>query len=369
MPLMFDAHLDLAWNALSWGRDLTMELSELNGLDAAFDDHSSRGRATVSLPEMHQAGVAACLGTLMARSKRHRPPQGFKRTDVDYPDVSMAYGAAQGQLAYYRYLESKNHIRLIASSRQLHQHWHAWNDDGADQQPIGVIIAMEGADSIVEPNQAEAWFHDGLRSVNLVHYGRNQYAVGTGDDGPLTAAGVRLLAEFQRLGMILDATHLSDTSFFQALEHFGGATIASHNNCREIVPGQRQFSDEQIRLLVRRHAVIGIACDAWMLHPGWTPGETARSAVGIQAAVDQIDHICQLAGNHLHVAIGSDLDGGFGSEQTPMELDSIADLQKLSAILHQRGYSAAAVAAIFHGNWLRFFAENLPADEPASPVD
>ena len=122
----------------------------------------------------------------------------------------------------------------------------------------------------------------GLRSVNLAHYGKSHYAVGTGDDGPLTADGVDLLKAFEKLGMILDATHLSDTSFSQALDLFGGPVLASHNNCRALVPHQRQFSDEQIKQLIDRGAVIGAALDAWMLAPGWIGARPrARSSVSM----------------------------------------------------------------------------------------
>ena len=219
---------------------------------------------------------------------------------------------------------------------------------------------MEGADPIVDVGHAAAWWDLGLRSVNLAHYGKSRYAVGTGGDGPLTPDGVRLLKEFERLGMILDATHLSDTSFFQALDVFGGPVLASHNNCRALVPDGRQFSDEQIRLLIDRGAVIGAALDAWMLYPGWIRGQTTRDVVALDAVADHIDRVCQLAGNARHAAIGSDLDGGFGTEQAPTGLDRISDLQKLDAILSARGYPPDDIDAIFHGNWLRFFREHLP---------
>jgi membrane dipeptidase len=165
---------------------------------------------------------------------------------------------------------------------------------------------------------------------------------------------------FEKLGMILDATHLADKSFSQALDLFGGPVLASHNNCRALVPHQRQFSDEQIRRLIDRGAVIGTALDAWMLAPGWVKGETSRAVVGLEAVADHIDHICQLAGNARHAAIGSDLDGGFGTEQTPSGLDRISDLQKLDAMLASRGYSSVAIDDVFHGNWLRFFRQHLP---------
>jgi membrane dipeptidase len=220
---------------------------------------------------------------------------------------------------------------------------------------------MEGADPIVEPSQAVEWWNLGLRSVNLAHYGESRYAVGTGDDGPLTPEGVQLLKEFEQLGMILDATHLSDTSFFQALDVFGGPVLASHNNFRTLVAGGRQFSDEQVRLLIQRDAVIGAALDAWMLAPGWIKGQTTREVVRLDAVADHLDHLCQLAGDGRHAAIGSDLDGGFGTEQTPVGMDRITDLQSLAEILARRGYTDVEIDDIFHGNWLRFFSKHLPA--------
>ena len=248
---------------------------------------------------------------------------------------------------------------MIRTVGDLDAHWRNWSAD-PDTTPIGYILAMEGADPIVDIDHAAIWWELGLRSVNLAHYGKSRYAVGTGGDGPLTPDGILLLEEFERLGMILDATHLSDTSFFQALDVFSGPVLASHNNCRELVPDGRQFSDEQIRLLIDRGAVIGAALDAWMLVPGWIRGQTTRDVVALDAVADHIDRVCQLAGNARHAAIGSDLDGGFGTEQVPLGLDRISELQKLDAILSDRGYPPGDIDAIFHGNWLRFFREHLP---------
>lgn len=359
--MIIDAHLDLSWNALSWGRDILLELDEMNRRDARMQDHAARGKATVSLPEMKRANIPLCLGTFLARANPNPPARGYHRLDLDYPMQDAAYGIARGQLAYYRLLEKKGWIRRIEFKEDLDAHWSAVAAQGVAANPLGMILAMEGADSIVEPEQAEDWFNEGLRSVNIVHYGRNRYATGTGANGPLTDDGVKLVKEFDRLGMIIDATHLSDISFFQTLDLFGGAVLASHNNCRSLVPADRQFSDEQIRLLVERGAVIGAALDAWMLSPNWKIGVTNREVVSTDAVADHIDHICQLAGSCRHSAIGSDLDGGFGTEQTPTGLDSIADLHKLDAILTKRGYSSADIDAIFFGNWLRFFREHLPS--------
>lgn len=361
MRLIVDTHLDLAWNALGWDRDLTRPLAEINQREAGMAG-PVRGAATTSLPELRRAGVAVCLATVMARVKPEvRPPEGQKRTSIDHPNHAIAYAVAQGQLAYYRLLEQQGQLRFLRTSDELDAHWLQWQerpDDRADL-PVGIILAMEGADPIVAPGQAEAWFGDGLRSVSLAHYGHGRYAMGTGGSGPVTAEGVELLREFERLGVVLDVTHLAEPGFSQALDLFAGPVMASHNNCRALVPGDRQFSDDQVRRLIEREAVIGVALDAWMLHPGWEIGRTSPDVVGLDAVADHVDHICQLAGNCRHVGIGSDLDGGYGTEQTPRDLKTIADLQKLADLLAARGYADDDVDAVFHGNWLGFFRRHL----------
>jgi membrane dipeptidase len=246
--------------------------------------------------------------------------------------------------------ELDGHLHRIGAALREHQNEFA----------IGYILAMEGADAIVDPSHAPTWFNLGLRVASLVHYGHNQYAHGTGESGRLTNAGVQLLGEFEKLGIILDATHLSDDGFFHALDIFGGPVLASHQNCRALVPGSRQFTDEQLQQLIARGAVIGCAFDNWMLVPDWKTGTTPRESATLDRVADHIDHICQLAGSHRHAAIGTDLDGGFGSEQSPIDIETIADVQKLADVLGARGYNDAAINDIFHGTWLRFFRAHLP---------
>ncbi len=159
--------------------------------------------------------------------------------------------------------------------------------------------------------------------------------------------------------MILDVTHLSDQCFFEALDIYGGPILASHHNCRALVPNPRQLTDEQIKRIVARRGVIGSALDTWMMVPGWVRGETTPDKAGavLEKMIDHIDHVCQIAGNAKHAAIGTDLDGGFGREQSPGDLDTIADLQKVPELLHRRGYNNDAIRDIMYGNWVRFFQE------------
>jgi membrane dipeptidase len=362
MRPIFDAHLDLAWNALQWNRDLTQSLQQVRAAESQMTDHRARGRGTVTLPQMQAARVGVCLATVLARSRPEAcPAGGFNRRDLDYRNQTIACAMGRGQLAYYQLLEQQGHIRIIRTPEELGSHWQHW-ETTTTQAPIGVILAMEGADPIVTPQDAQWWWQQGLRCVGLAHYGPGPYAVGSGATGPLSPAGRDLLGELQRLGMIVDLTHTAEPGFFEVLDRFDGPVHASHNMCRRLVPGDRQFSDQQLRLLIQRDAVIGMALDAWMLQPGWVIGQADRSRVTLNAVADHIEHICQLAGDATHVGIGSDLDGGFGTEQCPCDVDSIGDLHKLQPILESRGFNSNDIDAIFFGNWLRFFKRALPCD-------
>lgn len=348
--LLIDAHLDLAWNALQWNRDIQGSVSSIRTCESEWVG-PGRGMGTVALPEMRRGRVALCFATLLARSTGHVDE------DLDFSSPMQAYGIAQGQLAYYEALVEMGEVRLIRNRNELDEHiakWHEWESDTDLSQPVpGLVISMESADPIASPEQLSAWRDAGVRIIGPAHYGPGRYAGGTSTELGLTSMGMELLVEMKRLGIILDLTHLSDQAFWQAMDLFDGPIVASHNNCRALVPHQRQFSDEQIGAIIERDGVIGAACDNWMIKPGWARGAKQHDPVHLKDVVDHIDHICQLAGNSDHAAIGSDLDGGFGREQSPMDIDTIADLQKFVEILTARGYGESDVAAIMHGNWLR----------------
>ena len=356
MPLIFDCHLDLAWNAMTFRRDLTLPLEQLNAADPV-EDEKFRGRATTTFPEMKKGQIAVCLATVMGRVPYGE--ESLHGSTLDFPTHEQVFAFARGQLAYYEAMEESGFVRLIKTSRELESHWKKWQEN--PNTPIGIIVSMEGADAMANPDVTEKWFELGLRSTGLVHYGTSAHAVGTGQEGPLSESGKSLLQTFESLGMVLDVTHLSDQSFFEAIECFSGPLIASHQACRKLVPHQRQFSDEQLAVVIVRDGLVCVPCDAWMLYPNWIRGETDRSDLSMEALCDQIDHICQLAGDTRHVGIGSDLDGGYGNEQTPTGLDSIADLQKLADLLSARSYSDNDVAAILGENAYQFFLRNLPS--------
>jgi membrane dipeptidase len=353
--LVVDAHLDLAMNALMWNRDLALSAHETRRIERE-EGMTDKGRCagTVSFPDLRQGEIGLVFATVIAR-KNHGQNAG-----IDFRTHEIAFGQAQGQLAFYEELERQGIIRIIRTITDLGNWLAAWNADPA-HAPFGFVILMEGADPIVEPDQARLWWDDGLRIVGLAHYGPSAYAFGTGSAGPLTAEGRELLRVMDELGMILDVSHLTDESFHEALDRFHGPVLASHSNCRALVPGDRQLDDAMIRRLIERDAVIGAVMDAWMLQPDWVRGETTNERLTLAAVADQIDHVCQLAGNSRHAAIGTDLDGGYGIEQTPRDLDTIADVQRIPDLLGQRGYGDGDVKNIMHANWLRLLGRSLPA--------
>jgi membrane dipeptidase len=354
MRLFFDAHLDLAMNAIEWNRDLTQSVEELRRREEGMHDKVDRAHNTVSFPEMRRAGIGLCVATQLARVEHnaYSPIFGWR-------SPAQAWAMTQAQLAWYRAMEEAGEMVQIRDLAGLNAHVALWENADADRAatlPIGFILTLEGADSMRSPAHLERSYADGLRAIGPAHYGPGVYAFGTDADGGLTPKGRELLKEIKRLGLILDATHLCDKCFWEALDLFDGPIWASHQNCRELVPHMRQFSDEQLRELIARGAVIGCALDAWMIVPGWVRGKTTPESSGVRLThfVDHIDHICQLAGNANHVGIGTDLDGCFGIEQTPQDLNTIGDLIKVSLLLSERGYQDRDVQGIESGNFIRF---------------
>ncbi len=353
---IFDAHLDLSMNALEWNRDYTRPLNEIREREKGKTDLRDRGRGTVCLPEMRENGIGICVATQIAR---------YVKPSSDLPgwhSPEQAWAQTQGQLAWYRAMEERGEMKQIRTAPELDAAFELWTNNPPADAPIHYMLSLEGADSMVTVGHVERAYEQGLRAIGPAHYGPGTYAQGTHATGGLGPKGPDLLKEMERLDMILDATHLCDDSFREAMDLFQGRVWASHSNCRELVPNDRQFTDEQLKELIERGAVIGGALDAWMMVPGWKKFETMPEDVGVtlEHLVDHIDHVCQLAGNSLHSGIGTDLDGGFGTEQTPMDLNSIADLQKVPDMFRARGYSDEDIANIMHGNFIRFLREALP---------
>ncbi len=357
--LIFDCHLDIAMNAMEFNRDQTWSQEKIRRSELGVEDGvRGRTRNTVCLPEMRRGRIGLCVATQIARySPRFGAMPGWHSPE-------QAWAHTQGQLAYYRAMEERGEMLQLRTWPEVEKHAARWRDASEEQAktlPVGYLLSLEGADSILSWRHLEKSRADGLIALGPVHYGPGIYGHGTDDEGPLPPRGRELLKEMERLGIILDVTHYCDESFWDALAHFSGPVWASHHNCRALANWNRQLTDEQIKALIARGAVIGMAFDAIMMVHGWAHRRSRPEdfELKMEKICEHIDHICQLAGNARHVGIGTDLDGGFGTEQTPIDLDSIADIARLAQPLAERGYSREDIDGIFHGNFLRFLRQHL----------
>ena len=366
---IFDVHLDLSMNALEWNRDQRWSQERIRRYEQNMKDKVDRGNNTVCFPEMRKGHIGLCVATQIGRYSPyfHRLP--------GWNSPEQAWAQTQGQLAWYRAMEEAGEMVQIRNRQQLDAHLDLWSktppcDDGTPyvvesrkqpgKPPIGYMLSLEGADSIITLKHLERSYSDGLRALGPAHYGPGRYAHGTDAEGPLPPAGRELLKEMRQLGIILDVTHLNDECFWDALDVYDGPLWASHQNCRTLAPWNRQFADDQIKAVIERGGVLGMAFDAIMMVPGWTHLRSKPSdfQLKIERICEHIDHICQMAGNAKHVGIGTDLDGGYGTEQTPMDMNSIADLQTLPGLLRKRGYSQADIEGIMSGNFVGFLRRN-----------
>ena len=350
--LIIDAHLDLAMNALEWNRDLSRPLQEIRQREMHMSDKPDRGKGTVCIPELKKGKIGLVVATQLARFT----PYGSALPGWHSPQ--QAWAMTQAQRTWYKEMEVLGEMVQITNLSQLEAHITLWNNNEIpdETKPIGYILSLEGADSLVDISYLHIAYDYGLRALGLSHFGPGRYAPGTKMEGPLTPLGAELLKEMNALNLILDVTHLTDEGFTQALDLYQGPVWASHHNVRKLVPTQRQLTDEQIKLLIERDAVIGGMLDCWALDIRFidTISDPWQLNIRLENLVDHWDHICQMAGNSQHVAIGSDLDGIFGTEQSPWDLNAISDLQKYQHILEKRGYAREDIENIFHGNWLRF---------------
>lgn len=341
-----DAHLDLSMNAMEWNRDLKKSITEIRQRENNLTDKPDRGKGVVNFEELRKGNIGLVVATQIARYvSPDNPLPGWHSPE-------QAWAHTQAQRAWYTEMERCGELTNITNLETLNKHLSTWSPGN----PIGFILSLEGADSLVSLKHLEIAHQYGLRAIGPAHYGPGRYAQGTDATGGLGPTGKELLKKMEQLNIILDATHLCDDSFWEALDNFKGAVWASHNNCRMLVNHNRQFSDEQIRELINRGAVIGGVLDAWMLVPDWIRRKSTPQSTNctLEKLIDNYDHICQIAGNSLHIGIGSDLDGAFGTEQCPSDIETIADLQKISGLLAIRGYSSEDIENVMSGNWIRF---------------
>ena len=348
-----DAHQDIAYNAVCFGRDYRKG-ALVKRRQEAPPYHN--GLATVGLPETIAGRIAIVFATIFVEPDSKHP---FGCHSNLYRDGEEAHNAAMRQLDYYqRILDEDDRLHLIETEADLDSVLETWEDDKPiSQRKQGLVLTIEGADPILEPQQFEEWHELGVRNVGPA-WVNTRYSGGTGYPGPLTSDGFELLEVMMDLKAILDLSHMAEQAFFEAVDMYEGPIIASHSNPRQFCDSDRHLSDNMIRRLAERDGVMGIVPYNRFLDHTWRPTD-GKQAMPISRVADAIDHVCQVTGSVDHVGIGSDFDGGFGSEAIPHEMDTIADLWWLRGILLSRGFDEADVAAILGGNMLRKLRQSV----------
>ncbi len=354
--IIVDAHLDIAYNAVCYGRDYTLPAYKTRRLEPyTLNDP---GPATVGLPDALIGRVGLVFGTLFVPPAQRQ--FSGRETEPRYRDAREAHDQALRQLDIYeRIADNHARVRLVKSQADLDAVLATWGPDTTvTEHEQGIVVLMEGADPILEPKQFEEWYGRGVRVVGPA-WQATRYSAGTGASGPLTPLGHELLDVMANVGALLDLSHMAERAYHEALERYEGPIIASHSNPRRFRDSDRHLSDDMIRLLAERDGVMGIVLFGPFLHPDWRTGER-RSLIPFTTILDAIDHVCQVTGSAQHVGIGSDLDGGFGVNSIPAGMDTIADLWWLTGGLRKRGYSEADIEAIVGGNFIRKLRQSLP---------
>jgi len=362
MKFIVDAHQDLAWNMSVFDRDYTRFVQETRQLERGLPVITHNGNTLLGSPEYQQGRVGIIFSTLFAPPIRMQMGAWDK---VVYRNDEEAHRIYRAQIDLYRRLvdEHPDKFDIIRNAPDLNLLLSKWQDiEEEHSRPTGLVLLMEGAEGIRSPEELEEWWELGLRIIGPAWTG-TRFCGGSDEPGPLIGEGRELLAAMAEFGFTLDLSHMDEKAVLEALDIYEGALIASHSNAGALLPnakGNRHLSDRVIRGIIERDGVIGVVFFNAFLQSGWRKAD-GREGITLEHIVAQIDHICQLAGDACHVGFGTDFDGGFGLESVPSGIDTIADLQKLTPLLSERGYTETDIAAIFGENFINHLKENLPA--------
>lgn len=325
-----DGHLDLAYLAVN-GRDLTTSLpGDVDGC--------------ISLPALRHAGVDLVFATVFTelnyagKPPADREPQMFERDDAE-----GAHQAGVAQIEIYEQLEAAGELTIVRAA-----------DDLVGDAPLPrIVILMEGADPIRTPTEAPWWFERGVRIVGLTWSMGSRYSGGNATGGGLTAQGCDLVAALDELKIIHDVSHLSEPAFFELLERSAGTVIASHSNARALSHtfGERNLSDAQIKALAERHGVIGLNLFTKFLAHG-------RRAT-VDDCVRHIEHITAVTGHRRGVALGTDMDGGFGASKLAKGVDHPSRFSALTDALRDHGWTDDERRGFARENWMNLLRAAL----------
>ena len=344
-----DSHLDLAENVTLFGRDLTLSAAEIRTVEKR-----TAGQATVSLPELERGGITVAFATVTAGFLAEDVGENFEPRSAIYRTPEEAEAQALAQIRLYEGWEKRGRARLLKSVNDLDHHLRLWQND---RKP-GLVLLMEGADPIVHVRDLPGWWKLGLRMIGLT-FGDTKYGTGVAGGSPtfkpggLTPEGFELLGQMADLGFIWDISHLAEGGVWQGLDLEFPRVCASHANARALTPTDRHLSDEVIRAVAERGGVIGLVLYNGFLEPRWNQ-DRSLSVTLDEHLRRHANHIATLAG-WKHVGIGSDLDGGFGLEESPLEIDTVADLYKVGSVV-----PVEVREAVLGTNWLDFLRSSLP---------
>lgn len=348
LPLV-DSHLDLAENVTLFGRDLTLSVAKIRTLEKR-----TTRQATVSLPDLERGGVAVVFATVTAGFLAADVGENFEPRSAIYHTPDEAETQALTQIALYESWEKQGRVRLLKSLNDLDHHLQLWQHD---HKP-GLVMLMEGADPIVHIRDLPLWWQRGLRMIGLT-FGDTKYGSGVGGGNPtfkkggLTPDGFALLGQMAELGFIWDISHLAEEGIWQGMDLKFPRVCASHANAQALTPTNRHLSDAVIRAVAEREGVIGLVLYNGFLEPHWKNDKTISITLN-EHFLRHGRHIANLSGWN-HVGIGSDLDGGFGLEESPVEIESVADLYKVGSVV-----PAEVREAVLSTNWLNFLRSSLP---------
>lgn len=363
MPIIVDAHADIAYNMLEYGRDYTRPVSETRTLEAGTNIVQENGDTLISWHEYQRGRVAVIFSTIFAAPIRFRTHETEKLFYKTFDEAHKLY--SQQLDVYHRMQDSMpDKFRLLTSKRDLEQHLDHWQSSTPELagHPVGLVILMEGAEAVRDVSELEMWHNRGVRLIGPAWVG-TRYCGGWKEPGPLTADGRSLLAAMTDFNFILDLSHMDERAAVEALDIYEGPIVGTHTNCAALMPNSnsnRHFTDRIIEGIVEHDGVVGVVPFNTYLKVGWSRDRgDRREEVPLDVVANHIDHICQLAGDSLHAGIGSDFDGGFGTQSVPPEIDTVADLQKLVSLLQARGYSETDTTNILGGNWLARLKRDL----------
>ncbi len=360
--MIVDAHEDLAWSMMAFGRDYTLSAAETRQREAGTPTPARNGDTLLGWPDYQRGQVEVIFSTLFS-SPSHRHSKSEDWDTQFYTTPEEAHKLYRTQLdSYFRLADDHaDKFHLILLKKDLEDVLNDWKDPLKTTHPVGLVILMEGAEGVRTPAEVEAWWEWGVRIIGPAWSG-TRFCGGTRQPGPLTSEGYQLLEHMAEFSLILDLSHMDHQAALQALDFYPAGIIASHSNALALLKGDdsnRHLQDDVIRTLIQRGGVMGVVPANPFLKPGWRRGEP-RSLVTLDHVVAQIDYICQMAGDAKHVGLGTDFDGGWGVQSMPAEIDTIVDLQKLEPKLTEKGFSEQDIVGILGGNWLKFMQSSLP---------